>query len=95
MNRKRTVNFYECVLEKRLSLSALSHSAIITPAPIIVVVPVGTGSIPFPTAINDPANYPGPDGHDLPGFEGDPGPLPDEPSDLPITSNLGLSATSI
>lgn len=50
--------------------------ATLDPAPTLVQVPVGTAMVPVPVYINDPSSYPAGDGHSLPGFELDPGPLP-------------------
>jgi hypothetical protein len=76
--RRRFPDLTLCALEQRLSLSAATAqpAAVIPPVPTLVQVPVGTGHCIWPLYNTDRANWPAGDGHNLPGFETDPGDLP-------------------
>lgn len=81
----------DCSLEGRSSTSAMGVGLIPT-VPTQVVIPVGPGHIYVPTNIQDPTNWPAGDGHNLPGFETDPG-LPPVDCD-PTTPITGLGGHS-
>ena len=80
-HRRLSPDLTLCALEQRLSLSVATAQppAVIPPVPTLVQVPVGTGHCIWPLYNTDRANWPAGDGHNLPGFETDPGDLP--PSD--------------
>lgn len=83
--RNLVLSLNECSLEGRNSMSSMAVGLIPT-GPTPIIIPVGPGQISVPTNVQDPSNWPAGDGHNLPGFETDPGDPPVDPPPSPPMS---------